>query len=55
MAAFSTAAPSESSVVKALLGEIAITGKLPVTIPNVAAYGDGIELPARTQPSPSGN
>ena len=55
MAAFSTAAPSESSVVKALLGEIPITGKLPVTIPNVAAYGDGIELPAKTQPSPAGN
>jgi beta-N-acetylhexosaminidase len=55
MAAFSTAAPSESSVVKALLGEIPITGKLPVTIPNLAAYGDGIELPAKTQPSPSGN
>jgi beta-N-acetylhexosaminidase len=51
LAAFSTATPSEVSVVKALFGEMAITGKLPVTIPNIAAYGDGIPLPPK---SPSG-
>jgi len=30
---------------KALFGEIAIAGRLPVTIPGIAAYGDGIEVP----------
>ncbi|MEQ1948183.1 MAG: glycoside hydrolase family 3 N-terminal domain-containing protein [Bryobacteraceae bacterium] len=44
MPAFSTAPPSEASVVKALLGEIATTGKLPITIPDFARYGDGIEI-----------
>ncbi|MEQ1885868.1 MAG: glycoside hydrolase family 3 N-terminal domain-containing protein [Bryobacteraceae bacterium] len=43
MPAFSTAPPSEASIAKALLGEIAITGKLPITIPDFAVYGDGIE------------
>jgi hypothetical protein len=33
--------------VKALFGEIPITGHLPVTIPGFAKYGDGIELPAK--------
>jgi len=48
VAAFSTSPPSEASVVKALLGEMAITGKLPITIPDFAQYGDGIQL-ARTR------
>ena len=55
MAAFSTATPSEVSVAKALLGEIAITGHMPVTIPDFAQYGDGIQLPAKTQSAPSAN
>jgi beta-N-acetylhexosaminidase len=55
LAAFSTAPPSETSVVKALLGEIAITGKLPVTIPDTAAYGDGIQLAAKTPSGQSAN
>ena len=42
LATYSAAPLSEVSVVKALYGEIAITGKLPVTIPGLAAYGDGI-------------
>lgn len=37
--------PSEVSAVKALFGEMAIGGKLPVTIPGLAQYGDGIQLP----------
>ena len=37
---------SETAVAKALFGEIAITGHLPVTIPDVAKYGDGIQVPA---------
>jgi hypothetical protein len=38
--------PAEFSAVKALFGEIAFGGKLPVTIPGFANYGDGIVLPA---------
>jgi len=43
---YSSVPPSEVSVVKALFGEIATSGKLPVTIPGFAKYGDGIQLPA---------
>jgi beta-N-acetylhexosaminidase len=50
IAAFSTSPPSEVSVVKALLGEIPITGKLPITIPDVAQYGDGIQLERGSKP-----
>jgi beta-N-acetylhexosaminidase len=47
LATFSTAPPSEAAAVKALLGEIPITGKLPVSIPGFAVYGDGISLPKK--------
>ncbi len=40
---FSNATVSEVSAVKALFGEIAIRGHLPVSIPNVAQRGAGIE------------
>jgi len=40
---FSNASVSETSAVKALFGEIAIHGHLPVSIPNVAQRGAGIE------------
>jgi beta-N-acetylhexosaminidase len=43
MCAFSNATVSETSVVKALFGEIAIHGRLPVSIPNVAQRGAGVE------------
>jgi beta-N-acetylhexosaminidase len=52
LATFSTTPPSEEAAVRALFGEIPISGRLPVTIPGVAKYGDGIQLPARTN-SPS--
>jgi beta-N-acetylhexosaminidase len=42
---FSNATVSEVAAVKALFGEIAIRGHLPVTIPNVAQRGVGIERP----------
>jgi beta-N-acetylhexosaminidase len=45
--AFSNATVSETAVVKALFGEIPIGGHLPVTIPGVAARGDGMERAAR--------
>ena len=40
---FSNAGISETSAVKALFGEIAIHGHLPVSIPNIAQRGAGIE------------
>jgi beta-N-acetylhexosaminidase len=46
MCTFSNATVSEVSAVKALFGEIPIRGHLPVTIPNVAQRGAGIERPA---------
>lgn len=41
---YSTVPPSEISTVKALFGEIPVKGKLPVTIPGFAQYGDGIAV-----------
>jgi len=46
---FSSSLPSEVAAVKALFGEIAITGHTPVTIPGFAQLGDGIQLPARSR------
>jgi len=45
MCTFSNASVSEIAAVKALFGEIPIRGRLPVTIPNIAARGAGIERP----------
>ncbi len=47
---FSPTATSETALAKALFGEIAITGHLPVTISGVAKYGDGIQVPVATAP-----
>jgi beta-N-acetylhexosaminidase len=47
MCTFSNATVSEVAAVKALFGEIPIHGHLPVSIPNVAVRGAGIERPAR--------
>ena len=46
LAAFSTVSPSEVATVRAFFGEIDIHGRMPVTIPGQAHYGDGIQLPA---------
>jgi len=43
---YSPTPTSEEAVAKALFGEIAISGRLPVTIPGLAKYGDGIQFPA---------
>jgi beta-N-acetylhexosaminidase len=45
LCSFSNATVSEVSAVKALFGEIAIRGRLPVSIPNIAQRGAGIERP----------
>jgi beta-N-acetylhexosaminidase len=47
MCTFSNATVSEVAAVKALFGEIAIRGHLPVSIPNVAQRGTGMERPAQ--------
>ena len=47
MCTFSNASVSEVGAIKALFGEIPIRGRLPVTIPNVAPRGTGLERPAQ--------
>jgi beta-N-acetylhexosaminidase len=47
---FSNVPVAEASAVKALFGEIGIHGHLPVTIPNVASRGTGVEREARITP-----
>jgi beta-N-acetylhexosaminidase len=43
VATFSTAPTSEAAVAKAMLGAIPFRGRSPVTIPNLAAYGAGLD------------
>ncbi len=47
LCAFSNTSVSEIAAAKALFGEIPIDGHLPVTIPNIAARGAGIERPVQ--------
>ena len=47
MCTFSNASVSELGAVKALFGEIAIRGHLPVSIPNVARRGGGLQRPVQ--------
>lgn len=49
IAAYSQTVPTEIAVVKALFGEIPITGRLPVSIPGFATLNEGIQLPARSR------
>ena len=44
---YSPSATSELSAVKALFGEMKLTGRLPVTIPGAAKLGEGIQMPGR--------
>jgi beta-N-acetylhexosaminidase len=46
-ATFSTAASSEIAAAKAILGDIPITGTLPVSIPGIANIGDGLRVAVR--------
>ena len=46
LATFSNVPPSEVAAVEALFGEIDIRGHLPVSIPGLANYGEGIQVPA---------
>ncbi len=47
LCSFSNATVSEIAAVKALFGEIPIRGHLPVSIPNIAQRGAGIERPVQ--------
>ncbi len=47
MCTFSNASVSEVAAIQALFGEIPIRGHLPVTIPNIAQRGAGLERPAQ--------
>jgi len=46
LATFSTVPPSEIAAARALFGEIQIRGHLPVSIPGMASYHDGIQVQA---------
>jgi len=46
LATFSNVPPSETAAVEALYGEIDIRGHLPVSIPGLANYGEGIQVRA---------
>ena len=54
LATFSTVPPSEVAAVKALWGEIDMRGHLPVTIPGLANYGEGMQVRA-THPVQAAN
>ena len=47
-ATFSSAETSEVAAARAILGEISITGKMPVSIPGFAKIGDGLDVPAKS-------
>jgi len=44
--AYGSAESSQRAAVSALFGEYAVSGKLPVTLPGLYAYGHGLELPS---------
>jgi beta-N-acetylhexosaminidase len=46
-ATFSTTATSELAAAKAILGEIPIGGKMPVSIPGLVKAGDGLAVPVK--------
>jgi beta-N-acetylhexosaminidase len=52
-ATFSTTTTSELAAAKAILGEIPIGGKMPVSVPGFAKIGDGLMVPARQKPAVS--
>jgi beta-N-acetylhexosaminidase len=48
-ATFSSATTSERAAAQAILGEIPIDGKLPISIPGAANIGDGLNVPVHNQ------
>jgi beta-N-acetylhexosaminidase len=53
-ATFSTSTTSEIAAAKAILGEIPISGKMPVSIPGLAKIGDGLDVPAKAKMASNG-
>lgn len=49
MATFSTSQTSELAAAQAVLGDIAITGRLPVSISGLAKAGEGLDVPAKAK------
>ncbi len=43
--AYSSAKPTVTAAVEAMFGETNVSGRLPITIPNAAQYGDGVDIP----------
>ena len=54
-ATFSTSTSSEIAAARAILGEIPISGKLPVSIPGLAKIGDGLDVPAKPKSASNGS
>jgi beta-N-acetylhexosaminidase len=55
LATFSTAPTAETAAVRALFGEIPITGHMPVSIPGLAQLGDGIQLDVKRPQTENGD
>jgi beta-N-acetylhexosaminidase len=53
-ATFSTASTAENTIARAMFGEVAIRGKLPVSIPGLAKAGDGIEVSGKAATASDG-
>jgi len=56
LAEFSTNDVSQRAVARALFGQVAITGKIPVTVPGAVQRGDGLQVaanPMALQPAPA--
>jgi beta-glucosidase-like glycosyl hydrolase/CubicO group peptidase (beta-lactamase class C family) len=56
LAEFSTNDVSQRAVARALFGQVAIGGKIPVTVPGTVQRGDGLRVPAnpmKLQPAPA--
>ena len=49
LATFSTAQTSELAAAQAILGDIAVSGRLPVSIPGLAKVGDGLDVPVKAK------
>ena len=53
-ATFSTSTTSELAAAKAIVGEIPIRGRMPVSIPGLAKIGDGLDVPAKAKTASNG-
>ena len=53
-ATFSSTSSSEVAAARAILGDISISGKLPVSIPGFAKSGDGLNVPAKVYTASNG-